>query len=76
MRSRGIAEAPPTVLSEPAMMHAAYLEQTGEPEVIQDGQLPRPEPGSKKVLVRVAAAALNPIDAYLRSGKIVVEPER
>ncbi|HZW33480.1 MAG TPA: NADPH:quinone reductase [Isosphaeraceae bacterium] len=51
-------------------MRAAYIEQTGPPEVIQVGELPRPEPGPGQVLVRVHAAALNPIDLYIRSGLV------
>jgi NADPH2:quinone reductase len=51
-------------------MRAAYIEQTGPPEVIQVGELPQPQPGPGHVRVRVAAAALNPIDLYIRSGMI------
>src|SRR3954453_1792750 len=51
-------------------MRAAYIEQTGPPEVIQVGDLPRPEPGPGQVLVQVGATALNPIDLSLRSGQI------
>jgi len=51
-------------------MRAAYIEQTGPPEVIKVGDLPRPEPGPQQVLVRVHAVALNPIDLYIRSGLI------
>jgi NADPH2:quinone reductase len=51
-------------------MRAAYIEETGPPEVIQVGDLPRPEPGPGQVLVKVGATALNPIDLYLRSGLI------
>ncbi len=47
---------------------AAYIEQTGPPECIQYGDLPRPAPAATQVLVRVKAAALNPIDTYLRGG--------
>lgn len=53
-------------------MRAAYIEQTGPPEVIQVGDLPRPKPGPGQVLVRVGAAALNPIDLYVRSGMIAM----
>lgn len=54
-------------------MHAAYIEQTGGPEVIQYAELPKPAPASDEVLVRVAAAAVNPIDTYIRSGMVAVE---
>jgi NADPH2:quinone reductase len=53
-------------------MRAAYIEQTGEPDVIKVGELPRPEPGPGQVLVRVRAAAINPIDLYIRSGLVAM----
>lgn len=51
-------------------MRAAYIEQTGAPSVIQIGEQPTPAPGEGEALVKVAAAALNPIDTYIRSGAI------
>ena len=51
-------------------MKAAYIEQTGPPENIKVGDLPRPEPGPGQVLVKVRAVALNPIDLYIRSGLV------
>jgi NADPH2:quinone reductase len=51
-------------------MRAAYIEQTGPPEAIQVGELPRPNAGPGQVLVKVAATSLNPIDLYVRSGFI------
>jgi NADPH2:quinone reductase len=51
-------------------MKAAFYETTGGPEVIQFGELPRPTPQQGEVLVRVGAAALNPIDTYIRSGAV------
>ena len=51
-------------------MKAAYIEQTGPPENIKVGDLPRPEPGPGQVLVKVRAVALNPIDLYIRSGMV------
>jgi NADPH2:quinone reductase len=53
-------------------MRAAFIEQTGPPEVIRVGDLPRPKPGPGQVLVRVGATALNPIDLYVRSGLIAM----
>src|SRR5262245_33498641 len=51
-------------------MKAAFLEKTGGPEVIRYGDLPTPPPAEGQVLVRVKAAALNPIDLYIRSGAV------
>ncbi len=51
-------------------MKAAYIEQTGAPDVIRYGDLPDPEPGEGEVLVEVHAAAVNPVDTYIRSGMI------
>lgn len=51
-------------------MKAAYYETTGAPEVIQYGDLPTPEPRAGQIRVKVAAAALNPIDTYIRSGAV------
>lgn len=54
-------------------MKAAFITETGDPEVIQYADLPDPQPGPTEVLVRVAAVAVNPIDTYLRSGAIQLE---
>lgn len=51
-------------------MKAVYYEQHGGPEVLQVGELPVPEPGPDQVLVKVAAAAVNPIDRRLRGGEL------
>ena len=49
-------------------MRAAYIEETGPPEVIRYGQVPRPQPHGSQVLVKVARVAVNPIDTYIRNG--------
>ena len=51
-------------------MQAAFITHTGAPSVLQYGELPTPTPGPGEVLVQVKAAALNPIDTYIRSGAI------
>ncbi len=51
-------------------MKAAFIEQTGPPEVIRYGDLPKPTPQNGQVLVRVGAVAVNPIDTYIRSGAV------
>lgn len=54
-------------------MKAAYINQTGPPENLQYGEIPKPTIGAGQVLVRVRAAAVNPIDTYIRSGAVAAE---
>jgi NADPH2:quinone reductase len=51
-------------------MKAAYINDPGPPENIVIGELPKPEPTGSQVLVRIAAAAVNPVDTYIRAGTI------
>jgi NADPH2:quinone reductase len=51
-------------------MKAAYITQTGPPEVIIYGDLPAPRPSATECLVKVAAVDVNPIDTYVRGGMI------
>lgn len=51
-------------------MKAAYIAQTGAPDVIQFGELPAPVPTGQQVLVKTGAVAVNPIDTYIRLGMI------
>ena len=57
-------------------MRAAYINEIGPPENIIVGDLPDPAPTGGEVLVRVAAASINPIDTYLRSGMAPAELPR
>jgi len=52
---------------------AAYIEQTGPPENIIYGDLPKPKPTGTEVLVKVEAVAVNPVDTYVRAGVYPVE---
>ena len=51
-------------------MRAAYITQTGTPDVITYGDLPTPKPTRRQCLIKVAAVDVNPIDVYVRSGAI------
>ncbi len=63
--------APP---SEKHPMLAIRPTHTGGPEVLTPAEHPTPVPGPGQVLVRVAAAGVNFIDIYQRTGQYVVPP--
>jgi NADPH:quinone reductase-like Zn-dependent oxidoreductase len=52
-----------------ATMKAIVVHQYGGPEVLKLDDAPRPEPKENEVLIRVMAAGVNPVDAYIRSGR-------
>ena len=51
-------------------MRAVYYESHGDPDVLELGELPVPEPAPGQVLVQIAAAGVNPIDRRLRGGEL------
>ena len=51
-------------------MKAAYINQTGAPDIITYGDLPIPKATRRQCLIKVAAVDVNPIDTYIRSGAI------
>jgi len=50
---------------------AVWLQSFGGPEVLRIETLPPPQPQGDEVLVRVAAASMNPVDIKTRAGKFV-----
>jgi len=52
-----------------AMMKAVVVHEFGGPEGMKYEDVPRPEPKEDEILVRVMAAGVNPVDAYVRQGK-------
>ena len=49
-------------------MKAVVVNEYGGPEVLKYQDAPRPEPKEDEILVRVMAAAVNPVDSYVRQG--------
>lgn len=49
-------------------MQAIQVSRTGGPEVLEAVELPEPQPGEGELLVDLAAAGVNYIDTYHRSG--------
>jgi NADPH2:quinone reductase len=54
-------------------MKAAYINETGPPERIIYGELPKPAATDAQVLVKIDAADVNPIDTYIRSGMVAAK---
>lgn len=50
-------------------MRAIRVHEFGAPEVMRLETVPDPEPAADEVLVRVAAAGVNPVDTYIRAGE-------
>jgi len=57
-------------------MKAIRVHKFGGPEVLQfETNVPIPTCGDKEVLVRIAAAGVNPVDTYIRQGTYARRPE-
>ncbi len=67
-RSGSSGVSSPT-LTHPKTMSAAVISGFGGPEVFSVAEVPTPERINAEVLVKVAAAGINPIDAKTRAGK-------
>ncbi|MFD0684078.1 NADP-dependent oxidoreductase [Actinomadura fibrosa] len=51
-------------------MRAIIVRAPGEPEALETVEVDEPVPGPRQVRIRVAAAAVNPVDAVTRSGAL------
>ncbi|MCU1531759.1 MAG: NADPH:quinone reductase [Arthrobacter sp.] len=54
-------------------MHTVIARQPGGPEVLEPAETARPVPGPGQLLIKVAAAGVNFIDTYKRSGSYKVQ---
>ncbi len=55
-------------------MKSIRVKEFGEPEVLQFVEVPDLHPAPGQVVVRVHAAGVNPVDAYIRSGNYGIKP--
>lgn len=55
-------------------MKAVFLEQPGGPENLKYAELPKPAPGPGQALIKIAAAGVNFIDVYFRTGLYKADP--
>lgn len=55
-------------------MKAVVVKEFGAPKVLKLQEIPTPEPAENQILVRVKAAGINPVDAYIRTGTHAQKP--
>jgi NADPH2:quinone reductase len=55
-------------------MRAIRVNEFGGPDVMRLEEVPDPPPGAGDVVVRIRAAGVNPVDAYIRSGVYARKP--
>src|SRR5438067_6514433 len=55
-------------------MKAIVIHSAGGPEVLKYEDAPRPQPKDDEVLIRLMAAAVNPVDVFIREGRITRFP--
>src|ERR1700736_994574 len=55
-------------------MKSIRVHQFGDPTVMKLEDVPNPTVGPGQVLVKIKAAGVNPVDAYIRAGKYAVLP--
>jgi len=55
-------------------MKAIRVHEFGGPSVLKLEEIPDPKPGPGEVLVRVRAAGVNPVDAYMHTGNYARKP--
>src|SRR5438105_1193549 len=64
-----IAILPLAAAAQPSMK-AIVIHSSGGPEVLKYEDASRPQPEDDEVLIRVMAAAVNPVDVFIREGRI------
>src|SRR6266850_8561053 len=55
-------------------MKAIVVREFGGPNMLRLEEVPDPKPGPGEVLVRIRAAGVNPVDAYIHTGTYVRKP--
>src|SRR5437868_10315961 len=69
-----VAAFPLAAAAQPPTMKAIVLHESGGPEVLKYEDAPRPQPKDDDILIRVIAAGVNPVDVFIRQGRITRVP--
>src|SRR6266436_6268655 len=69
-----VAALPFAAAAQPPTMKAIVLHESGGPEVLKYEDAPRPQPKDDDILIRVMAAGVNPVDVFIREGRITRFP--
>ncbi len=56
-------------------MRAILVREFGGPDVMRLENVPTPKPGPSEVLVKMRAAGVNPVEAYIRAGTYARKPD-
>jgi NADPH:quinone reductase-like Zn-dependent oxidoreductase len=64
----------PLAAAAQSSMKAIVIHSSGGPEVLKYEDAPRPQPKDDQVLIRVMAAAVNPVDVFIREGRTTQFP--
>ena len=56
-------------------MKAIRIHQFGDPDVMKLEELPDPAPAAGQVVIAIAAAGVNPFEAYIRTGTYAMVPD-
>ena len=65
----GLLLTVPVYAQQSATMQAIQILEFGDTEVLEVREIPRPVPGPGELLLRVHAAAVNPVDTSVRAGR-------
>src|SRR4029078_981886 len=69
-----VAALPFAAAAQPPTMKAIVLHESGGPKVLRYEDAPRPQPKDDDILIRVIVAGVNPVDVFIREGRITRFP--
>jgi len=69
-----VAALPFAAAAQPPTMKAIVLHESGGPKVLRYEDAPRPQPKDNEILILVMAAGVNPVDVFIREGRITRFP--